>query len=652
MKMANRNGNTLLIWATCLLVLVALVASPLLGSSSPKGDVGSKSETVSRHAEKGEKISPDLREEQYKARSTDETVPVILQFNGPVSEALTALLSRNGVHVRKQFAKLNSILVELPTDVINDLAYYDEVSYASPDSEIKVLGHVNNTTGADSVRTQTNASGATYSLDGTGIGIAVIDSGMFSAHKAFGSASGVGRIKFSKDFTGENRVDDPFGHGTHVATAAAGYRVTGTSGNRFEGVAWNANLLNLRVLNSHGTGTTSGLLSALDWVLTNRATYNIRVVNLSLGTPAISSYQNDPICQAVRRLVNVGVLVVAAAGNDGKNSSGQKQYGAIHSPGNEPSAITVGATNTFGTDTRYDDIVTTYSSRGPTRSYTTDNLGVKHYDNLVKPDLVAPGNKLVYGEADGNLVVATYPNLDYGAAKNNYRFMYMSGSSMATPITSGAAALVLQANPNLTPNMVKMILMYSAQHLPNYNMFEQGAGQLNIEGAIRLAKAVRSDLTSSTALGAPMLTGAAPIPVSVFAGSLFPWAQGIVMDQTYSRGFDLITKYQKIYDLGVLISDGTTLSNGVLVSDTTKMSSGVSLGSNIMTSNGVLVGDGTVFCSTGLLLGNGVLITDGVLIGDGVLVSDSVLLSSGVLIGDGIDPQGVLVNGDNTACMY
>ena len=631
--------------------LAALVASPLSGASNPKRESASKREKSGTRVEQTRNISPDLRDEEYRASSPEKPVSVILQFNGPVSEALTGLLARNGVHVRKQFSKLNSILVELPAGVINELANYDEVSYASPDNEIKVLGHVNTTTGADSVRTQTTTSGTTYSLDGTGIGIAVLDSGMFSGHKAFSSAAGTTRIKFSKDFTGENRVDDPFGHGTHVATAAAGYRVTGVSYNRFEGIAWNANLINLRVLNSHGVGTTSGLLSALDWVLTNRATYNIRVVNLSLGTPAISSYQNDPLCQAVRRLVNAGLVVVAAAGNDGKDVSGGKQYGTIHSPGNEPSAITVGATNTFGTDVRSDDIVTTYSSRGPTRSYRTDTYGFKHYDNVVKPDLVAPGNKLIYGESDGNLVVATYPNLDFGAAKNNYRYMYMSGSSMSTPLTAGAAALVLQANSKLTPNMVKMILMYTAQQLPNFNMFEQGAGQLNIEGAIRLAKAVRTDLTSATALGSPMLTGAAPTPQSTVAGTTFPWAQGIVMDQTYARGVNLITQYQKMYNLGVLIGDGTTLFYGVLVADTTMMSSGISLGSNIMTSNGVLVGDGVPFMWVGLLLGDGVLISDGVLIGDGVLVSDSLLLSSGVLIGDSIDPQSVLVNGDNTACM-
>ncbi len=172
-------------------------------------------------------------------------------------------------------------------------------------------------------------------------------------------------------------------------------RQNGTYG----GVAGGAKLLDFRVLNSRGTGSTSALLNALNAVLQYRTQYNIRVVNLSLGSVAVDSYKNDPVCRAVRKLVNAGIVVVAAAGNDGKDNSHAKLYGRIHSPGNEPSAITVGASNTFGTNRRSDDIVTTYSSRGPTRSYWTEWNGRRHYDNLMKPDLVAPGNKIIGSSA-------------------------------------------------------------------------------------------------------------------------------------------------------------------------------------------------------------------------------------------------------------
>src|SRR5262249_15162283 len=154
----------------------------------------------------------------------------------------------------------------------------------------------------------------------------------------------------------------------------------------YEGIASGAKLINVRVLDDNGIGSSADLINGLNWIYANRSANNIRVVNLSLGAPAIESWRTDPLCQAVRKLTAAGIVVVAAAGNNGKTADGQKIYGAIHAPGNDPSVITVGASNTFGTDARNDDGVTTYSSRGPTRSYWTDTNGVKHFDNLIKPD--------------------------------------------------------------------------------------------------------------------------------------------------------------------------------------------------------------------------------------------------------------------------
>src|SRR5207237_9948011 len=188
--------------------------------------------------------------------------------------------------------------------------------------------------------------------------ITVIDSVVDTAHAAF---TGKGilctgyRVVFNKDFTTENNTStDPYGHGTHVASSAAG--VSTTDGDKYQGIAPGASLVNLRVLDKNGVGTTSNLLAAMNWLLSpvdptkavsstnplNKDKYSLRVVNISLGANALSSYKNDPVCRAARALVDAGVVVVAAAGNDGKDANGNKIYGQIHSPGNEPSVKMVG----------------------------------------------------------------------------------------------------------------------------------------------------------------------------------------------------------------------------------------------------------------------------------------------------------------------
>ena len=172
-----------------------------------------------------------------------------------------------------------------------------------------------------------------------------------------------------------------------------------------------------------------------------------------------------------------------------------------------------------------------YSSRGPTRSFWTDTNGVKHYDNLIKPEIAAPGNKTVFAQAPNNYLVAQNPALNVSVSNSPTRKqMMLSGTSMASPVVAGAAALMFEANPTLTPNLVKSLLMYTAQQLPNQNTFEQGAGELNVDGAVRLAKLVRTTLTSSTALGASLLTTTAPTAqttITFTGGSYtFGWSQG------------------------------------------------------------------------------------------------------------------------------
>ncbi|HEY0348276.1 MAG TPA: S8 family serine peptidase, partial [Pyrinomonadaceae bacterium] len=356
----------------------------------------------------GEKISSDMQE-LMKSAGRNGHVTAILQVNDVNNKEVRALLAQNGVLVGDRMSELGAMKVDLPVKAVDALMKSGSMNYISPDVKMESFGHVTATTGTDQIRTQSCGLLCTTTYDGTGIGIAVLDSGVDNGHAAFGGAGLLAgaRVKFSKDFTTENNsANDPYGHGSHVASSAAG--VSTASGNTYQGIAPNASVINLRVLDKNGVGSTSVLLNALNWILSpadptkavsssnplNKDKYNVRVVNMSLGAPAVSSYRNDPVCRASRALVDAGIVVVAAAGNNGKDANGNKIYGQIHSPGNEPSVITVGAANTFGTDSHADDGVATYSSRGPTRSSYTDANGVRHYDNLIKPDLIAPGNKL------------------------------------------------------------------------------------------------------------------------------------------------------------------------------------------------------------------------------------------------------------------
>jgi len=589
------------------------------------------------------KISDDLR--AAIQQSPHGVIPVVITATSMLTKGLwTAIISGGGGY--SSCNRLPIVSAKVPAVLVNAIAARPDVVHIALDRPTRLLGHLETTTGAAAARNQGYPSSAP--IDGSGIGIAILDSGIDSSHHSFGAPGEQCRVIANLDFTGEGTYNDLYGHGTHVASIAAGSGHVADGA--YTGIAPGANLINVRVLGAQGQGSASATIAGIDWCIQNKSTYNIKVLNLSLGTPAVDSEADDPLCQAVQQAVAAGLVVCAAAGNNGK-LNGNKVYGGIHSPGISPFAITVGATNTFGTDSRNDDGVCSYSSRGPTRGYYTDTTGVKHYDNMIKPDLVAPGNKIIEAESPGNYLLAEQPTLDAGVSNFvPHEMMYMSGTSMATPAVAGAAALMLQANPALRPNMIKAILEYTAQTLKGFNTLEQGAGQLNIEGAVRLAGQVRSDYLSQP-LGGPLLNGLPPTQMTTIAGYTFQWSGGIIQKWNFITGLALITSKQGIYGAnGVALSDAVRLSsNGVLLGDGALLSDGVLLSEGVLTSDGVMIADGAVV-EPGTTLANGVLISDGVLMGDGVLVSD------GVLIGDATfasamaalngDPGGMISTGD------
>ena len=218
---------------------------------------------------KGEKISDDLRELMQSGRRGKDRVSVILQVDDVKSGSLSDWLKRYGVEVNSQLPRFGTLTVEVPVKALEELAARNEVHHISSNREVQAFGHVTATTGADAVRQQTTTSplGITtnYTLNGSGIGIAVLDSGIDTNHKSFLGTANSSRVVFNKDFTGENRTDDPYGHGTHVASIAAGNGRIAQG--KFSGIAPNANIINLRVLNQSGAGSVSTLLSALGFRL-------------------------------------------------------------------------------------------------------------------------------------------------------------------------------------------------------------------------------------------------------------------------------------------------------------------------------------------------------------------------------------------------
>ena len=332
-----------------------------------------------------------------------------------------------------------------------------------------------------------------YGLDGTGVGIAVIDSGI-ADHVDFHTAGG-SRVLHSESFIpGVTSAVDAYGHGTHVSGILGGNGTASGAGSGYAqqivGVAPNVNIINLRVLDQNGAGTDSQVIAAIQRAIQLKAQYNIRVINLSLGRPVFESYTLDPLCQAVEQAWAAGIVVVVAAGNDGRdNSMGTRGFATIGAPGNDPAVITVGATRTMGTATRIDDAIASYSSKGPTL-----------LDHIVKPDIVAPGNRIGSLLVKKSTLDVANPNLEIAPSGTctgtcSTQYFRLSGTSMATPVVSGAVALMLQKDPTLTPDTVKARIMktawkgfgvycnsydvYNNLYSNEYDLFTYGAGYLD-----------------------------------------------------------------------------------------------------------------------------------------------------------------------------
>ncbi|MFX1476096.1 MAG: S8 family peptidase, partial [Promethearchaeota archaeon] len=295
-------------------------------------------------------------------------------------------------------------------------------------------------------------------INGTGTKIAILDTGIDYAHPDFYFPNGTSKITISVSLVPGEDERDYYGHGTHVAGIAAG---TGIASNyTFAGVAPGAELYNIKVLDRNGMGYESWIIAGIEYATNHSAS----IINLSLVTNT-NTDGTDPLSTAVDWAANQGVIVVAAAGNEGPSLY------SVGTPACARKAITVGASSK-------EDYVVSFSSRGPTRDFR------------IKPDVVAPGLNIIAPASVGSYLWNNYPSSIVGSY-----YLVLSGTSMATPHVAGIAALLKEFNPSWSPERVKAAIMNSAEDL-NQTSYDQGSGRVNaIMSATTSILAINSSLS-------------------------------------------------------------------------------------------------------------------------------------------------------------
>ncbi|MFZ3210712.1 MAG: S8 family peptidase [Terriglobales bacterium] len=491
-------------------------------------------------------VSPPLQQLLDTAEPS-VVVDIIVQYQvTPQQKHLDRVMSLGG-RSKVHLGLIKSEAYTLPLSAVVELVNDADVAYVSLDNKVRLSSE----TGLDPSMQAVEADIAQgYGYDGSGVGIAIVDSGIYS-HPDLNSNSrySSSRVVYSQSFVhGDSSTGDAYGHGTHVAGLAAGNGESSEDDYTYEyiGVAPNANLINLRVLDANGLSTDSIVISAISQAISLKSKYNIQVMNLSLGRPVYESYTLDPLCQAVEQAWKAGIVVVVAAGNYGRTLA-TDGYATITAPGNDPYVITVGAIDAFYANPA-NDSVASFSSKGPTL-----------VDHIVKPDIVASGNMVASLLAAKSALVLAYPSFDVypcnwndtscGSKYGSPMYFTLSGTSMATPLVAGTAALMIQQNPSLTPDLVKARLMKTAfKGYPAYStvvdslgnvyqeegdIFTYGAGVLNAAAAMEDTDRGSGAALSPTAVynsktGAVSLSQTTVSGVSVLWGTSVLWGSSVV----------------------------------------------------------------------------------------------------------------------------
>ena len=409
-------------------------------------------------------LDPGLIRELKRLREAgideeQEAVPVIVSFDHQVEssirqEALDLCSTGSCNEVHGELRTPKGFYGKISPGTIRRLTEQDGVRKVFHDREVRsFLDVARKSSGVTEVQAQEG-------LTGKGVTIAVIDTGSHPHVDLMKPDSRI--VAFADLVGGEEEPYDDQGHGTHCAGDAAGNGHL--SEGLYAGPAPEAKLVGVKVLDKNGSGQLSQVIKGVEWCVENREKYDIRILSLSLGAPAFESYRDDPLAQAVEAAWHSGLVVCAAAGNEGPYP------GTISTPGHDPVILTVGSADDRNTVDRKDDVKASYSSRGPT------------LDLLVKPDIYAPGTNIISLSVPGSPLEEQMPE-----NRVNEYYINLSGTSMATPFCAGVAALLLEANPTLSPNDVKSILKFTAQPMEG-----DQAGYLDVGRAVEMAEKYRS----------------------------------------------------------------------------------------------------------------------------------------------------------------
>jgi serine protease AprX len=369
-------------------------------------------------------------------------VVAIAQFKPGLSERKArALVRRHHGRVTDRLPAINGLAIRVPARQARVLRRSKHVLNVTLNTRVRSTG----VDGGSLATTYPQTVGAdklwAAGFTGKGVGVAVIDSGISGSLPDFKNADGSSRITANVIASvGTTRPGDDVGHGTHVAGIIAGNSFNRAAGDpargAYVGIAPEANLIAIKVADDHGDSTMVDIIAALQFVVDHKDELNIRVVNLSVSSDTPASYLDDPLDAAVEFAWHSGIVVVVAAGNRGDAADAVR-----YPPTNDPYVISVGATDDAGTGSRGDDTTAAFSSRGLTQ------------DGAVKPDVLAPGAHIVAPLSLGSAFQTLCPQCVVGG-----QYLRLGGTSMAAPVVAGAAALLLQARPELNPDQVKALL--------------------------------------------------------------------------------------------------------------------------------------------------------------------------------------------------